>query len=71
MGDKMEIDIEKLRKDLIEHLEGAFFIGGFGAAMIDMEKVKRASSEEVIQIAIQNGFDIEDYKINYKKKKKY
>ena len=63
----MEIDIERLRQDLIEHLEGAFFVGGFGAAMLDMEKVKTASDEEVIRIARQNGFRIEDYKISYKK----
>ena len=63
----MEIDIERLRQDLIEHLEGAFFVGGFGAAMLDMEKVKKASDEEVIRIARQNGFRIEDYKISYKK----
>ena len=63
----MEIDIERSRQDLIEHLEGAFFVGGFGAAMLDMEKVKTASDEEVIRIARQNGFRIEDYKISYKK----
>ena len=67
MGEKVEIDIERLREDLIEYLEGAFFIGGFGAAIIDMEKVKRASDEEVIQIAIQNGFVVEEYKVSYKK----
>ncbi len=57
-----DIDIERLRNDLINYFEGAYFVGGFGAALIDISEIERADSIEVIQIAINNGFDLNKYK---------
>ena len=56
-----EIDFNRLRSDLINYYEGAYFVGGFGAALMDAEDVKRASNEELIKIAIKNGFKLEKY----------
>lgn len=61
----MEYDIERLRKDLIEFLQGAFFIGGFGAATIDINRLYAASPDEVISIALQNGFNLNEYLNSY------
>lgn len=55
-----EIDIERLRGDLISYFEGAFF-NGFGAAMIDISEIKSASKNKLLEIAKENGFDINDY----------
>lgn len=57
----MEIDIEKLRKDIIEECYGAFFGGGFGGAMVEAGDAEKASPEELIEIAERNGFKLKDY----------
>ena len=55
----MTIDIEKLREDLIDYFGTASFYNKM--AMMDLVNVESASDTEVIEIAIQNGFDIEKY----------
>ena len=55
-----DIDIDKLRKDLIDHFTAAMFIVN-PAAMMDLNRVENASDEELIQIAINNRFDITNY----------
>lgn len=62
----MEIDIYKLRKDLINYYEEAFYLGGYGAAIIDITKIERASIEELIDIALNNNFNLNNYIINNK-----
>lgn len=57
----MEIDIERLRDDLIDYFGTA--MGMFSMAMMDVAKVERASESELIRIAKQNGFDLNDYEI--------
>ena len=56
----MSIDIEKLRDDLIDYF-GTAMMSGFGAAVMDLTKVERANPEELIQIAINCGFNLNDY----------
>lgn len=58
---EVEIDIEKLREDLINYFEGAFFVGGFGAALIDVAEIEKADSEKLIKIAEENKFDLRKY----------
>ena len=58
----MNIDFERLRQDLIDYFGTAMTIG-FGAAIIDISKVENASNEELINIAKQNGFDLNNYVI--------
>ena len=57
-----DIDIERLRSDLINYYEGAYFVGGFGAALIDISDIEHASNYQVVQIAINNNFDLNEYK---------
>ena len=55
-----KIDIEKLRKDLINYF-GTAMISPFPAAIMNLTKVEKASAEELINIALKNGFDLEKY----------
>lgn len=55
------IDIERLRSDLDEFLKGAYFAGGFGAALVESIDLTYASTEEVVRIAISKGFNISNY----------
>lgn len=55
-----EIDIERLRKDLIDYFGAAMF-NGSPQAMIELSEVEKASPSELVSIAINNGFDINDY----------
>lgn len=56
-------DFKKLRKDLINYYESAYFIGKFGAMIIDISKVKNASEKELITIAQSLKFNLNHYKI--------
>lgn len=56
----MNIDIEKLRSDLIDYF-GTAMASGFGMAVMDLSRVERASDEELIKIALDCGFDLNDY----------
>ncbi len=62
------IDIEKLRNDLINYFGTASFYNP--TAMMDLIEIEKVSDEKVINIAIQNGFDLSRYQID-KKKSKY
>ena len=55
----MNIDIERLREDLINYFGTASFYNKM--AMMDLIEIEKASDEEVIQIAVDNGFDLERY----------
>lgn len=56
-----DIDIERLKSDLINYFEGAFFVGGFGAALMDITQIENANDYEVVQFAINNGFNLNNY----------
>lgn len=55
----MNIDLEKLREDLIDYFGTA--MGSFPIAVMNVTEVERASDNELIRIATQNGFDLSDY----------
>ena len=55
-----EIDFERLREDLVDYFGSAMF-AGFPAAVIDVTQVETASNEQLIQIAQQNGFNLNNY----------
>ena len=57
----MTIDVDKLRMDLIDYFGTASMY--YRAAIIDVETVRNASDEEVVRIAIQNGFNLNDYEV--------
>ena len=55
-----KFDIDKLRDDL-EYYFGTAMFNGNPQAMMDFEKVKRASTQELISIAQRCGINIKDY----------
>ena len=54
----MKVDVERIRKDLLENSYGAFFIGGYGGAMIEAHDIKNMSADELIELAIEQGLDL-------------
>ena len=56
----VEIDMERLRNDLINYYGPAMF-NSSPLAIIELAKIENASSEELIQIAQNNNFNLENY----------
>ena len=59
-----EIDINKLKQDLKDYYEAAYFTLGYGAALMDAFDLDNLSDEEIINKAIENDVDLEQYIIN-------
>lgn len=55
------MDYIKLRKDLIDYY-GSAMIGGFPIAMMNLTKVEKVSDDELVEIAVEVGFDLNKYK---------
>ena len=64
------IDINKLRDDLINYFGTAMF-NASPLAMIELSKVEKANDKQLIEIAIKNNFDLKDYEINERYRQKY
>ena len=58
------IDIDSLRSDLVDYFGTAKEY--YPAATIDLVNVERASDEEIVRTAINNGFNLYDYEIKNK-----
>lgn len=56
------IDIERLRNDLMNYYLGASFMVN-PAAMMDVQRVKNATDEDLIKIAIKEKVNIVNYAI--------
>ena len=57
------IDVDRLRNDMREECLGAYFGGGFGAALIESFDVDRATLEKLVEMAQNQGIDLRRYKI--------
>ena len=55
-----DIDIKRLRKDLIDYYTSAMFISS-PIAIMDLTKVEKASDKEIVDIACDNKFDLRKY----------
>ena len=55
-----EFDVNRLRKDMQDDY-GTAMMNGFPAAMIDLSKVERASDEELLRMAQEQGVDLGRY----------
>lgn len=55
-----DIDVDKLRQDLIDYFTSAMFMVS-PVALVDLTEVENASDEKVIKIALDNGFDLHNY----------
>lgn len=62
VNESNQIDIDKLRKDMREECLGAYFGGGFGAALIESFDVDNASDDELIKMAQIKGIRLNYYK---------
>lgn len=58
------VDINRLREDLINYFGTAIFYNPM--TIMELEEVKKASESKLIEIAIKNGFDLDNYKIRVK-----
>ena len=63
------IDVEALRNDLIDYFGTAMQYNP--VAMMDLIKIENASDEQVVQIAMKNGINIEKYILNYEERSNY
>ena len=50
----MNLDVERLRESLKDYYGTAMF-NGFPMAMVGIDRVERASDEELVQMAHRNG----------------
>ena len=64
------IDVDRLRDDMRDECLGAYFGGGFGAALIESFDVDRASSEELVEMAQNQGIDLDNISMKKRKCKK-
>lgn len=56
-----EIDYDKLREDLIDYYGTASY-NGFPMAIIELTNVEKASNDELINIALNNNINLNNYK---------
>ena len=56
----MELDTNKLRKDLIDYY-GTAMNNGFPMAVIDLSKAETASEQELIRMAEEEDIDLSRY----------
>lgn len=56
----MDIDTNKLRKDLIDYY-GTAMNNGFPMAVIDLSKAETASEQELIRMAEEEDIDLSRY----------
>ena len=57
----MEINTDKLRKDMIDNYGTAMF-NGFPMAIMDLSKVEKASEQELIRMAKNQGVNLDKYR---------
>ena len=56
-----DLNIDKLREDLLDYYGTAMF-NASPLAIIELTKIEKANNEELIEIAINNNFDLNEYK---------
>ena len=61
--ESFSVDVEKLREDMKSDCLGAYFGGGFGAALIESFDVDKASPEDLVSMAQNKGIDLRKYKV--------
>jgi len=54
------IDTERLRRDMMDYYGTAMF-SGFPMAVFDLSRIERASDEELIEIALNNGVELSEF----------
>ena len=57
------IDVDRLRDDMRDECLGAYFGGGFGAALIESFDVDRATPDKLVEMAQNQGIDLRKYQV--------
>lgn len=57
----IDINTDKLRKDMIDNYGTAMF-NGFPMAIMDLSKVEKASEQELIRMAKKQGVNLDKYR---------
>lgn len=60
--DISSIDIKKLRKDLIDYYGSGVY--NLSISIMDLIKIEKCSPYMLVDIALENGFNLGDYKLN-------
>ena len=55
------IDVDRLRNDMRDECLGAYFGGGFGAALIESFDVDRMAPVKLVEMAQSQGIDLRNY----------
>lgn len=61
-----KFDYEKLRHDLLDFF-GTAMVNVSRVAMMDLSRVNKATNEELLMIANECGFDLNEYLLGYKR----
>ena len=56
----MELDIDRLRRDLMDKY-GTAMLSGFPAAVMDLSKIERMSDQEILETAQKQGINLNRY----------
>ena len=59
----MTIDIDKLRKDMLDNCYALYFASDIIAALAETPDIEKASDEELIEIAKKQGIDLRRYEV--------
>ena len=59
----MTIDIDKLRKDMLDNCYALYFASDIVAALAETPDIERTSDEELIEIAEKQGIDLRKYEV--------
>lgn len=70
MEKTITIDVDELRQYLIDYYGTAMF-NGFPMAMMELEEVKRASDEKVVEIALKENINLLDFEVKPYVNKRY
>jgi hypothetical protein len=60
-----DIDYEELRSDLLNYY-GTFMVNIAPAAVFELSRIERANYQELLMIARENNFDVDNYKLGGK-----
>lgn len=58
---RANVDIERLRQDMLNDCYGAFYGGGFGGAMFSSFEIERAGGQELVDLAQRMGYNLLEY----------
>ena len=59
----IKIDIDSLRKYMLDNSYAAFFFGDFGGALAETVDIENASDEELIEMAESQGIDLRRFEL--------